>query len=376
MDIFKKCTDIIITDPERVYPNFVSLSDRLWLSNFKKGFSPKEGATWKIMQLDMNSDDLIYSVKLDSGEDILIWSEWFEHVEPIKIDDSMVYSVIFTWADHKRYTIWMPVLKRTDRILFKFNDKQFEYGITDAEDICCLYSPATVKENIFEYLDFDKYKLILSKHKFTLWLLWYATSVDYILYDCYWTDCKPRNCLELTKIVLDLYIYSLQNMMAKKPILQVNGKVIREEEVKDVVTLEFVPRCATTITDDEWSEEPKLTETDVGEPTTSMDVEDMLKILQTAMDIVNKNWDQDTEKWNDIADMLEKLMWWQSQGQSQQGQSQGQSQQQQEPRSFLIVYIDINWHTQNWKSLPVHSVQEAIEEFFMIINATILNIIW
>jgi hypothetical protein len=40
-------------------------------------------------------------------------------------------------------------------------------------------------------------------------------------------------------------------MMAKKPILQVNGKVIREEEVKDVVTLEFVPRCATTITDDE-----------------------------------------------------------------------------------------------------------------------------
>jgi hypothetical protein len=62
----------------------------------------------------------------------------------------------------------MPVLKRTDRILFKFNDKQFEYGITDAEDICCLYSPATVKENIFEYLDFDKYKLILSKHKFTL----------------------------------------------------------------------------------------------------------------------------------------------------------------------------------------------------------------
>jgi hypothetical protein len=136
-----------------------------------------------------------------------------------------------------------------------------------------------------------------------------------------------------------------------------------------VVTLEFVPRCATTITDDEWSEEPKLTETDVGEPTTSMDVEDMLKILQTAMDIVNKNWDQDTEEWDDIADLMEKFIWWQK-------QQQGQSQQEQQPRSFLVVYMDFNWHTQNWKSLPVHSVQEAIEEFFMINNATILNIIW
>jgi len=372
MDIFKKCTNIKIIDPWKVYPSYVSLSDMLWLSNFEKGFLPKVGATWKIMQLDINRDEFIYSVKLDSGEDILIWSEWFEPVEPIKIDDSKVYNITFTWADHKLYTIWMPVLKRTDRILFKFNDKQFEYGITDVEDICCLYSPATVKDNIFEYLDFDKYKLILSKYKFTPWLLWYATSVDYILYDCYWTDCKPRNCLELTKIVLDLYIYSLQNMMAKKPIIQINGKVIREEEVKDGVTLEFVPHCATTTSDDEWSEEPKLAETDVGEPATPMDVEDMLKILQTAMDIVNKNWDQDTEEWDDIADLMEKLIWWQPQGQS----SQGQSQQQQEPRSFLVVYIDINWHTQNWKSQPVNSVQKAIEDFSIVNNATILNIIW
>ena len=243
-------------------------------------------------------------------------------------------------------------LKYGDIIEFSNSEFSLDY------DVCewYLHTAYAMNEKIFNMMWVDKYKFCDKSY-------WYKSKIDWR------PECKPGDYQALGRVVEDIikFLFNNPSVMWEKPIIKVRWKVIKKEDVME-------PKSTATefeIWPKGWELKPVAVEQLPSD-------EDMLKIIQKAVDIVESWKAGQKAECSTLQELANKI---QDMKQPEQPQPPSQWQWQgwwgQWPRTFLVIYNDANGYIENRVSTPVNSIQEARELFHDVWPwLKIINILW